>query len=390
MMQHEQKAGRWETWRAIVVAPELGGLRATMTLDAIEFFDPRDGWVWRASHRTTCWCGGTPHDAVATSAPAAVLVALASFGRVHDKVVEEIRGPGERTTADRVASAEREVQRRCVLICESVALAQPDETDRRDLASDAAEAIRGMVFSAAGTDALEEQLAAALSELGVARRQLEIEHASHVATAAARDEARELAVRAGEMVERQARMLVRAPSFEDAMRLFIQAIVEPAVDAPNCAEWRGTMRGRGFVLSLQWADGKTPQELLSEAMREHNATEADRSRAVEERDAAEAGLRAAEAECDRLRALLARPFRVTPPTPVEVEAQHALGRGWRVEDLRGSVQHLRGTALNERFLSGRVPLRWSAEDAERRPCAWPPSEVLACPASAPTDEGDLA
>ncbi len=284
MMNHEQKAGRLETWRAVVVAPGFGRLRATMTLDAIEFFDPRVGWVWRASHRTTCWCGGTPHDAVATSAPAAVLVALASFGRVHDKVVEEVRGPGERTTADRVASAEREVQRRCVLICESVALAQPDAQDRRDLASDAAEAIRGMVFSDAGTDELEEQLAAALSEIRVARRQLEIEHASHVATAAARD--------------------------------------------------------------------------------------------------------AAEAECDRLRALLARPFRVTPPTPAEVEAQHALGRGWRVEDLRGSVQHLRGTALNERFLSGRVPLRWSAEDAERRPCAWPPSEVLARPLLSPTDEGD--
>jgi len=85
-----------------------------------------------------------------------------------------------------------------------------------------------------------------------------------------RDEAREVAVRLGEVCERQARMLARAPSFEDAMALCIHAIVEPATDAPNCAEWRGTMRGRGFVLSLQWADGKSPQTLLSEAMAERD------------------------------------------------------------------------------------------------------------------------
>jgi hypothetical protein len=85
-----------------------------------------------------------------------------------------------------------------------------------------------------------------------------------------RDEAREVAVRLGEVCERQARMLARAPSFEDAMALCIHAIVEPATDAPNCAEWRGTMRGRGFVLSLQWADGKSPQALIAEAMAERD------------------------------------------------------------------------------------------------------------------------
>lgn len=61
-----------------------------------------------------------------------------------------------------------------------------------------------------------------------------------------------------------------------------------AADAPSGAEWRGTMRGRGFVLSLQWADGKTPQEQLTESM------------AV--RDAAVARAEAAEAEVARLRA----------------------------------------------------------------------------------------
>ena len=49
--------------------------------------------------------------------------------------------------ASAVAAAKREMQRRCVLICESTALAQPDGHDRCDLASDAAEAIRGMVLS---------------------------------------------------------------------------------------------------------------------------------------------------------------------------------------------------------------------------------------------------
>lgn len=131
MMQHEQKAGRWETWRAVVVAPERGGLRATMTLDAIEFFHPEDGWVWRASHRTSCWCGGTPHDAVATSAHAAVLVALASFGRVHDTVVEEIRGPGALTTADQVAAAVRRESEACAQVCDGVVAAENREGSRR-------------------------------------------------------------------------------------------------------------------------------------------------------------------------------------------------------------------------------------------------------------------
>lgn len=64
-------------------------------------------------------------------------------------------------------------------------------------------------------------------------------------------------------------------------------------------------------------------------------------------------------------------FRVTPPTHAEVMHQHALGRGWRTEDIRGSVQHLRGSQLSESFLSGKVPLRWWSEDAEHRACAWP-------------------
>lgn len=64
-------------------------------------------------------------------------------------------------------------------------------------------------------------------------------------------------------------------------------------------------------------------------------------------------------------------FRVTPPTHAEVMHQHALGRGWRTEDIRGSVQHLRGTQLAEGLLSGKVPLRWWSEDEEQRACAWP-------------------
>jgi hypothetical protein len=105
----------------------------------------------------------------------------------------------------------------------------------------------------------------------------------------------------------------------------------------------------------------------------------DRRRGVHVEGEAEAALIAAAPDlgADLLdaRAQHARPFRVTPPTPAEVEAQHALGRGGRVEDLRGSAQHLRGPAINPRFLDGRVALRWSPEDAERRPCAWPTAEV---------------
>lgn len=76
-----------------------------------------------------------------------------------------------------------------------------------------------------------------------------------------------------------------------------------------------------------------------------------------------------------------RPFRTEPPTPAELAAQHARGGGWRVEDIRGSVQNLRGTAINPRFLGDtkicgklvaeRVPLRWRAENELCALDEWP-------------------
>lgn len=118
-----------------------------------------------------------------------------------------------------------------------------------------------------------------------------------------RDEAREIAVALGEVTERQGRMLARAPTFEDAMALCIEAIVSTAADAPNCAEWRGTMGGREFVLSLQWADGKSPHALLSEAR-------AERDTARSALDGLRAAVRA-ERECETARSAAAVP--VAPP-----------------------------------------------------------------------------
>ncbi|MDO9016577.1 MAG: hypothetical protein Q8S73_38515 [Deltaproteobacteria bacterium] len=99
----EQRAGRHQVWRAAVRA-EDSGVRATMTLDLIEYFDPREGWAWRANHWTTCFHGGTPHDALGPTPQAAALVALASWSRGHGTVVEELLPPGASTTAELIAA----------------------------------------------------------------------------------------------------------------------------------------------------------------------------------------------------------------------------------------------------------------------------------------------
>ena len=169
---------------------------------------------------------------------------------------------------------------------------------------------------------------------------------------AARDEARNLAVRAGEVIERQARMLVRAPSFDDAIHLLLGAIVEPATDAPNCAEWCGSMGGRQFVLSLQWADGKSPQELLSEAT-------ADR---------------------DTQLAIIAG--RAKAPTRSEFAAHFSVGGGWLfawyseagpATAVVFDEASARRALVEASWLDGLylvLPL-----GSDRRPCAWPVVEA---------------
>lgn len=76
-----------------------------------------------------------------------------------------------------------------------------------------------------------------------------------------------------------ARLPERRMTLDDAMSMMVGSFAEAASSAPNCMEWRGTMPdGRGLTVSVQWAHGKSPHDLLAEAR------ELARARVTAERD----------------------------------------------------------------------------------------------------------
>ena len=84
------------------------------------------------------------------------------------------------------------------------------------------------------------------------------------------------------------RMFERVPSDEDAVLMFVGALAGRASAAPNFVEWRGEHEGRGLTVTAQWADGKTPGEVIA-------AARADRDAAVAQREALAGAVRAYDA-----------------------------------------------------------------------------------------------
>ena len=98
------------------------------------------------------------------------------------------------------------------------------------------------------------------------------------------------------------RMFERVPSDEDAVLMFVGALAGRASAAPNFVEWRGEHEGRGLTVTAQWADGKTPGEVIAAARADRDAAVAQREAlagAVRREREAEAYHREAVAECER-------------------------------------------------------------------------------------------
>lgn len=151
------------------------------------------------------------------------------------------------------------------------------------------------------------------------------------------------------------RILNNAGTPEDVIAVLCVTLLDAAQDAPNCTEWEGTYKGRGFRVSVQWADGKSLHTLI------------DETRA--ERDAARANAEHEARDVVALRAIIEG--RTVAPTREEAEAHFAAAGTFRVRFDDGTsleccdLPHLRAA----RRLT--MTTRWWALDAAGRPCAWP-------------------
>lgn len=63
--------------------------------------------------------------------------------------------------------------------------------------------------------------------------------------------------------------------------------------------------------------------------------------------------------------------RVAPPSQEQVTKHNDEGGIWKIEDIFGTVQVIRGTYLNDNFMSGRIPLRWTPMTSNKVFCDWP-------------------
>lgn len=135
-----------------------------------------------------------------------------------------------------------------------------------------------------------------------------------------------------------ARIITNEATTQDAVELLSAALLQDAASAPNCMEWRGDYGGRGFSVSVQWADGQSPHALIDEARRER-----DEARAILE-------------------------GRTAPPTDAEIDAHHAAGGSWLTGDTvtwwPASLRGMRDNGETEGCV-------WIALDRSYRPCAWP-------------------
>lgn len=91
----------------------------------------------------------------------------------------------------------------------------------------------------------------------------------------------------------QGRLLAEKHTLEDGVSLLVSGVLADATQATNHAEYRGTYLGRRFAVTVQWADGKTPGELITNA-------EGERDAAVAQRAALAGAVRAYHAAVDTL------------------------------------------------------------------------------------------
>jgi hypothetical protein len=142
------------------------------------------------------------------------------------------------------------------------------QDDARRSAAAAVDAARelGHVAAAAGarTGAAEAECARLRAKLARLRPMVaDFEHGVDE-LAAERDRWRDSA-------ERQARMLTREVTPQDAVEFFTRAILDEAAGAPNHAEWRGRYGARQWTVTVQWCDGQTPAQLIDAAHAERDA-----------------------------------------------------------------------------------------------------------------------
>lgn len=74
-----------------------------------------------------------------------------------------------------------------------------------------------------------------------------------------------------EKLDRRDRALAGDATGGEGACLLVEAVLRSAVGAPNFAQWHGDYAGRTYLLTVQWAAGKTPAELISAAIADRDA-----------------------------------------------------------------------------------------------------------------------
>lgn len=167
--------------------------------------------------------------------------------------------------------------------------------------------------------------------------------ASLAATEHERDAMRTQRDNAGEHAAGLGRILNNAGTPEDVIAVLTMTLLDNAQDAPNCTEWSGEYKGRGFSVSVQWADGKRPHALIDEA----------------------------RAERDAARAIIEG--RTVAPTDAEARAHDGADGWWllRLKYPTGMTIPATTRRPDATIPNGGRIIAWTPLDTEGRPCAWP-------------------
>ena len=206
--------------------------------------------------------------------------------------IAEIVAPGEPTRAELIARlerAERDALTTSVLDCYALATGNPD-ADPADALKASGAVLESISRLHASRDDLIDELGAVADALDVAPGAKVADTA--IAVVGERDRYRRTLARLRPMVaefergvddlaaernrwrdtaEKQARLLAREVTPQDAVEFFTAAVLDEAAGAPNHAEWRGSYRGRQWTVTVQWADGQTPAQLIDAAVVEKDA-----------------------------------------------------------------------------------------------------------------------